>query len=193
MLRIDIKPATVGRRGMWGATWGALIGVTCSIVAFVQLSLNGLRRLSNPLALHDLVLICLVACTVAGAVVGLLLPLARSRIGSMVIGMLAILPIGAIVQYSTLHGAPWSFADIFVVIVGAMAIGVPAGAVYHELVSSSDASSHSGPTVVCANALTRSLAELREATGQQILGTQSRRLTVLRLVSLRRTRRRNRS
>jgi hypothetical protein len=133
LLRIDIRTATAGRRARWGAAWGAILGVTCSLVAFIQLTLNGGGREGTPFALHSLVVIYLVACTVAGVVIGLLLPVAQSKTGSMVIGVLAILPIGAIIQYSTLNGAPWSRANTFVVIVGAMGIGVPTGAIYHEI------------------------------------------------------------
>jgi hypothetical protein len=109
-------------------------GITCSSAALIQFLIKGpsfaeLYRLS----FTALVGIYLVGCALAGVLVGLLLPMARWKWGSMVVGFLAILPIGAIIQYATLGGQPWEAASTFVVVIGALAIGLPVGRIYHEL------------------------------------------------------------
>jgi predicted membrane channel-forming protein YqfA (hemolysin III family) len=80
-----------------------------------------------------LVAIYVVACAVAGIVVGLLLPITKWKWGSMVVGVMAILPIGAIIQHTTLRGRPWETANTVVLIIGAIAIGVPVGRIYSVL------------------------------------------------------------
>jgi hypothetical protein len=55
----------------------------------------------------------------------------------MVIGILAVLPIGVVLEYMSLAGETWRGVDTFVVFVGALAIGAPAGNIYFKLYESS--------------------------------------------------------
>jgi hypothetical protein len=89
------------------------------------------RQIEFPL----LILIYMCACSGGGAILGLLLPLARWKSGSMLLGFLAILPIGFVIRYVTLADSAWSRSDGISLLIGALGIGLPSGAIYHQIFS----------------------------------------------------------
>ena len=133
-LRINVVTANVWQRAAWGASWGAIFGVVCACIALLQYLVRGAGfETRYQLTLPTLAVAYLGGCIVAGALVGLLLPLGKWRPGAALVGFLAILPVGAAIELSTLTGSGWTRANTFVLIVGAVGIGVPVGAIYHAM------------------------------------------------------------
>ena len=78
--QIDFNEPSVTRRVAWGVRWGAALASVFALVALIQYGLQGdaLQR-SSRLSLGDIVSIYVVGGVVGGAIVGIILPLARRR------------------------------------------------------------------------------------------------------------------
>lgn len=71
--------------------------------------------------------------TLAGVVVGLTLPLARWRIGAVIVGMLAAVPFYAAIRFAVDGFTPWTMKDTFVILLTSLFVGAPVGLSYYSL------------------------------------------------------------
>src|SRR5258708_2171777 len=129
--RVIERPAWV--RFAWGGSWGVLFGGACSMLALVQWLLQGPTLFDrHHLTLSGLVATYLIGGAVGGAIAGALLIVARWKAGAAAIGVLTIVPLGAAIQFLTLGDRHWDGASTATLVIGALAIGIPSGIIYHE-------------------------------------------------------------
>jgi hypothetical protein len=144
--RISPGEPNVARRLQWGAAWGLLLSVPYVLFAAIQYTLNGPAIAAKVhMSFLEAVLVYVAGCLLAGALVGLCLPLMKSKVGCAVVGVLGILPIAILIRIVTTTGARWEQADFVTVIVGALLLGIPMGvSFYPELARARSGDTKSG-------------------------------------------------
>ena len=70
-----------------------------------------------------------------GTIVGLLLPMARWKAGAGMLGVIAVLPLAVMIQYTTMGPSRWSLDNTIVVVLGSLLLGIPLGIMEHESLS----------------------------------------------------------
>ena len=131
--QIDVNEPSVARRAVWGARWGAALALVFALYAIVLYAVSAAsgRQLSPP-SLGEVVSIYFAGGVAGGSMVGLVLPLARRKVGSALVGFLAILPVAVLIRVTGYHALAWSGTDSVVVFIGSALIGVPLGVSVHE-------------------------------------------------------------
>jgi len=126
--RIDLNERSLSRRVTWGVRWGTVLASAFALFALVQYGLHGsaIER-STGFSLGDVVSIYFAGGVVGGAFVGLVLPLARRKVGSAFVGFLAILPVAILIRVTAAHTLAMSRMDLLVAFGGSAMIGIPLG------------------------------------------------------------------
>ena len=124
------------RRVVSLTTWGLAIGGFFALWAMVPALLGGSFTLvlrENELNVFVVAGVYLAGGALAGSTVGLLFPLTRSRIGSAVLGTLALYPLsfGAVLILSSESG--WDRSETITVVLGPILLGGVLGPMYRSI------------------------------------------------------------
>ncbi len=114
---------------MWGVRMGLLFASLFCAYAVAIFATQGSKSFDRlGVSLPAVLVVYCVGGAVAGAVVGLLRPLAVSRWGAMAVGVLAAVPVSAAALVA-LEGSPsrWSKDDLMGIVLYAIVMGVVGG------------------------------------------------------------------
>jgi len=110
----------------WGVLWGIRMATGFSVFVIAEYLLVGPAPFTT-IGFPLLVVIAIYFCSgiSAGAIVGALRPLTRTRPGSIAVGILGALVVGAIIFW-TKSGSPhhWTGADRWSLVIGSILYGV---------------------------------------------------------------------
>jgi hypothetical protein len=140
MLLLDIDPQepSLRRRIHWGASWGVMLSLVYCAFAIIQFTIQGPALASAVHVTPPAILAVYVAGgIVAGSVVGIALPIARSQVGAGVVGAVAVLPIFVMMRYAQHGSAQWNRMDVFSVVGAAVLVGGGLGLAFREDLTSS--------------------------------------------------------
>ena len=114
---------------LWGVKIGAGFGLLYCVAALVIFALQGTEPFEhNDVELPSVLVLYLSSGIVAGAIVGALRPLTRTKAGAMLVGVVAVTPLAFGIG-TMLYGLPnsWS-SDIWITVAIFILIFGPAGA-----------------------------------------------------------------
>ena len=124
------------RRLQWGVQMGLVYAVGLTAFVGVQYLLNGAGvRAKYGIGFLTMAATYLASCIAAGLLVGLLLSLTRTKVGSAFVGVVAFVPVVIVMHYPGNSYPAWTGLDVAAGIVGALLLGVPLGVYYYERVS----------------------------------------------------------
>lgn len=110
-----------------GATWGLIMGSLLSVWLFVLAIINGsltfATRSGEQYYVPTIVAVYLLGGSVVGGTFGALRGLLRWRVGAVVVGALAAIPLAIALQFMQGRFAPWGRHDIIFVAVFSIAFG----------------------------------------------------------------------
>ena len=119
---------TTGQNFGWGLRWGTLAGVVYGGLLVVALVLGGTDAFAKKgISPFAAIAINLLGFPLTGAVVGLLRPWATHAIGSIFVGMIAVLPIAF--GYALVFGSTSGQLDVWYVLIFAVLYGGVGGAI----------------------------------------------------------------
>ena len=118
----------------WGVRWGLVYALIYSIIALVVGLFSGGSVFAwRQTSLGGLLAAYALSGVVVGTVVGILLPLARWKVGAAIIGMIGTIPYMSLVRGSIPGLGPWSLVDTVTVAVLTIFFGIPAGLICREI------------------------------------------------------------
>ena len=124
---------TVGRNTFWGFRYGVVFGLFFSAWAVVALIVGGPETFARQgTTFGEIIGLYLVGGSIAGAIVGMLRPLAYRRVGAAVVGFFAALPL-AVGTKIMLSGFRWTQADEIYLFLFPLLLGCGAGLVLHSV------------------------------------------------------------
>jgi len=122
---LGMKTTSARANLRWGLTNGALFGVVFSaLIAILGLLRGSAHWDAYSLELWQIILVYFAGCISAGAIVGLLRPLTKHRVGAMGVGAVAGVPVAIILQIAAggdggpTRGIDWFFVLFFAVVLG---------------------------------------------------------------------------
>jgi hypothetical protein len=129
----------------WGAVMGCIFATWVIILAVVQGSLDVRIRGREEVNVLVAAAVYIGGGGIAGAIVGLLYPLARWRLGAVLVGITALTPFALGIGLSlTGLGQSWEAANTFAAAVVAIGLGGGLGMIYREIfMGDTDSSNHS--------------------------------------------------
>ena len=113
----------------WGASYGVLFGLIYAAIAVVMWIMLPADHAAEAIELAVVIAIYICGGIVTGAIVGMMLPLARSRWGAAGVGAVAIFPV-AVAVIGMRAGPVWAWSSVewWSTIISALALGGGAGA-----------------------------------------------------------------
>jgi hypothetical protein len=134
-LPIEPSRQLLWRRLQWGAQMGLVFAFALIAFAGLQYLLNGAGvRAKYGIGFLTIAALYVVACIVGGVLVGLLLPLTKTKVGSGFVGFVAFVPSAIVMHYPGLSDLEWTRLDVVAAFLGALFLGVPLGLYYNERV-----------------------------------------------------------
>ena len=129
-----MKASTVRRRPpaeriRWGVSYGVFFGLIYTAIAVAMWIMMPVGQDAPALELAAIIAIYVLGGVVAGAIVGLMLPLARSRLGAAGVGAVAMFPI-AMAVIGMRAGPVWTWGSVewWSIIISALVLGGGFGA-----------------------------------------------------------------
>ncbi len=121
-------------RLMWGARWGTYYLLALGAWVLLLYLLRGPAPFDRlGVTLWSVLAVYLASGLSAGPIVGAMLPLVRWRLGAVITGILAALPVGAAAAMAVVEEAPWSRAHTFVTSMISLFGGSLGGLVFRHL------------------------------------------------------------
>ena len=112
---------------------GWLIATAFSLYVLILYALRGPAPFeANETTLSATIAAYYAGLTASGIVLGLVLPLARWKLGAALLGFLALIPLYGVIMFS-LHGWNWDYRDTLATVIAALVVGAPVGLVYRSL------------------------------------------------------------
>jgi hypothetical protein len=111
-----------------GAKVGVVLGGIYSVVGGAVVLLRGAIVPSPEISLYSLVMAYMIGGPISGALAGALLPIARSLLGSILVGFLSLFPLVLGARLVIRGFVPWDEADSTVVAATSLLIGGMTGA-----------------------------------------------------------------
>lgn len=122
-----------------GIGGGLAIALLLCVYAAILYLLRGAESfVANDVTLGAAISVYIVGGVIAGAVVGVLLPITRWRWGAALVGFLAAMPVFAIVRALLEGFRPWTSVDTIVMILWALTLGSSVGWIYWRIFHSDD-------------------------------------------------------
>lgn len=115
------------RNVAWGIAWGAVFALAYSGLAVILTATSQLRGPEDP-RLLDMIVAYVFGGIAGGAIVGLLRPLANSRVGAAVVGLLVAVPVVLGTGVALYGLPPWERHEAIGLVITAILLG-PAGGV----------------------------------------------------------------
>ena len=136
IMRNDPKQTKHTRTNMLqGLKWGAIAGSAFAVWTLVVALVSGHGAFTERYDAPPLVvtIVYLLGGTLAGTVIAMLQPFARSRRGWILVGILAVLPFGAGIRFAKYGAQPWMTQDTVGLAVFSIALGGIGGAIAWEM------------------------------------------------------------
>jgi len=134
--RSKSSPPSIGNRVLWGIRWGAAYSaVLVAWVVFLWLVRGSEPFDRRGVTFLAVVIVYVVGGPVTGAVVGLLLPFAKSSLGAALTGIVAAIPVTVIIIATVAGFPPWTRAHTISSILMAVFGGGGAGYMFRTFLS----------------------------------------------------------
>jgi hypothetical protein len=118
----------------WGVVWGSILALALTLVLLVLFAVHGSKLFdSYGTSFTTVALLYLCGGVAGGVIVGLLRPLSRWRIGAVVMGVFAAVPIGIGIRLMRSGLEPWGATDSIGLGIFALALGGTVGWIYWGL------------------------------------------------------------